>query len=96
MTSVSRDVGRVPRVADIWSTLPKAFVERHLTTARTVVRARHSAVYSVAMSSAKMTRAEVENYVRSCGENGDPETYEQLVELFSAIFERQPDEGDGD
>lgn len=43
-----------------------------------------------------MSRREAEEYVRSCGEDDGPETYEDAAELFAAIFGRRPDADDGD
>lgn len=43
-----------------------------------------------------MIRDEAEDYVRSCGEDDGPETYEEAAELFEAIFGRAPDADDGD
>ena len=43
-----------------------------------------------------MSRAEAEEYVRSCGEDDGPETYAEAAELFRAVFDRAPDADDGD
>lgn len=43
-----------------------------------------------------MTRPEAEAYVRSCGEDDGPESYEEAAELFTAVFGRSPDSADGD
>jgi hypothetical protein len=40
--------------------------------------------------------AEAEQYVRSCGEDEGPETYEEAAEVFAALYGRDPDDDDGD
>ena len=40
--------------------------------------------------------AEAEAYVRTCGEDEGPESYEEAAELFAALYGRAPDEDDGD
>jgi hypothetical protein len=48
------------------------------------------------MNSAEKTVAEAEQYVRSCGEDEGPETYEEAAEVFAALYGRDPDDDDGD
>lgn len=43
-----------------------------------------------------MSLQEAEDFVRSCGEDEGPESYEEAAEIFAAIYERAPDEADGD
>ena len=43
-----------------------------------------------------MKKCEAEQYIRSCGEDDGPETYEDAAEIFRAIFGREPDASDGD
>jgi len=43
-----------------------------------------------------MTKPEAIKYVRSCDDDGGPETYKEAAELFAAVFGRQPDDDDGD
>lgn len=43
-----------------------------------------------------MDKAEAIEYVRGCGEDEGPSSYEQAAELFEAIFGRAPDDDDGD
>lgn len=43
-----------------------------------------------------MTYSKTELIVREYGENEGPETYEDVAEIFAAIYGRQPDADDGD
>lgn len=43
-----------------------------------------------------MTEQEAIAYIRSCGEQDGPESYEEAAEVFHAMFGRQPDRDDGD
>jgi hypothetical protein len=41
-------------------------------------------------------RAEAVAYVRSCGEDDGPESYDDAAEVFAALYGRAPDADDGD
>jgi hypothetical protein len=43
-----------------------------------------------------MTKSEAHAYVRSCGESDGPESYDDAAEIFAALYDRAPDENDGD
>lgn len=43
-----------------------------------------------------MTLEEAIAYVRDCGEDDGPLSYEEAVELFEAVFERTPEDDEGD
>jgi hypothetical protein len=43
-----------------------------------------------------MTMTEAKRYVRSCAEDEGPQSYEDVAEVFSALYGRAPDAEDGD
>lgn len=43
-----------------------------------------------------MTEQEAIEYVHSCGEGDGPESYEHAAEIFAALYDRRPDDEDGD
>lgn len=43
-----------------------------------------------------MTKQEAIDQVRAYGETDGPEDYADAADLFAAIFERRPDDSDGD
>lgn len=43
-----------------------------------------------------MTRREAKQYVRSCGEDEGPTSYDEAAEVFRALYGRDPDTEDGD
>ncbi len=45
---------------------------------------------------AVLSRREAEDFVRECGEDDGPESYEEAAEIFAALYDRAPDADDGD
>jgi hypothetical protein len=43
-----------------------------------------------------VSRSEAEAYVRACGEDEGPDTYDEAADIFVALYERAPDDDDGD
>lgn len=43
-----------------------------------------------------MTRHEAIAYVSGCAEDDGPDTYEYAAEIFEALYDRAPDDDDGD
>jgi hypothetical protein len=43
-----------------------------------------------------MTKSEAMAYIESCGETDGPESYDEVADIFEAMYGRRPDADDGD